>query len=185
MPTYFSRSGDDGYTGLLGDERVPKYHLRPTAYGTLDEASAALGLARALAISDKTKNLLKELQRNLYKIMAEVAAVPEEADHFRSVDADQVAWLETQIESVGKQVEMPHDFILPGDSVSGGALDLARTIMRRGERLIAQLYHEGELENLQILPYLNRLSSMCFVLALWENVQAGIDFPSLAKTSDS
>ena len=185
MPTYFSRSGDNGYTGLLGDERVPKYDLRPTAYGTLDEASAALGLARALVNSETTTGLLKEVQRHLYQIMAEVAAVPEEAHHFRSVDADQVAWLETQIESVGAQVEMPVDFILPGDSVSGAALDLARTIVRRGERLIAQLHHEGDLENTQILPYLNRLSSLCFVLALSENDQAGIDSPSLAKKSDS
>lgn len=184
MPTYYSRSGDDGYTGLLGDERVPKYHLRPVAYGTLDEASAALGLARALADSEKMTHLLKEVQRHLYQIMAEVAALPEQAHHFRSVEADQVAWLESQIEAVGAQVEMPVDFVLPGDSVSGGALDLARTIVRRGERLIAQLHHEGELENTQILPYLNRLSSLCFVLALSENDQAGIDSPSLAKTSD-
>ncbi|TFH33851.1 MAG: cob(I)yrinic acid a,c-diamide adenosyltransferase [Anaerolineales bacterium] len=183
MPTFFTRSGDDGYTELLGGERVPKYHLRPAAYGTLDEALAALGFARSLAISDQTKRLIEELQRDLYKIMAEVAAVPDAVDQFRSVDAERLTWLEAQIDSMGKQVDLPHEFVMPGDSASGGALDLARTIVRRGERMIAQLQHEGELENPQILPYINRLSSLCFILALWENDQAGIDSPSLAKTS--
>jgi len=185
MPNYFTGSGDDGFTGLLGDERVPKYHLRPMALGALDEASAALGLARALAISQQTKDLIKELQRDLYQIMAELAAVPEQAHHFRSVDADRLSWLENEIELMGERIKMPHGFILPGDSASGGALDLARTVVRRSERLIAQLQHEGGIENPQILPYINRLSSFCFVLALWENDQAGIDSPSLAKTTDS
>jgi cob(I)alamin adenosyltransferase len=185
MPIYFTRNGDDGYTGLLGDERVPKYHLRPTTCGTLDEASAALGLARALAISEQTKDLLVEVQRDLYKIMAEIAALPEAADRFRSVGADRLAWLEAQIEAIGAQVEMPKGFVLPGDSASGGTLDLARTVVRRSERLIAQLQHEGELDNIHILPYINRLSSLCFILALWENDQAGFATPSLAKTSDS
>jgi cob(I)alamin adenosyltransferase len=184
MPTYFTRNGDDGFTGLLGDERVPKYHLRPTTYGTLDEASAALGLARAHTESEDTSELILEVQRDLYKIMAEIAAVPEQSARFRSIDADRISWLEVQIETLGEQVEMPQGFVLPGDSKSGGALDLARTIVRRGERLIAQLDHEDELENPHLLPYLNRLSSLCFILALRENAQVGNTSPSMAKPSD-
>lgn len=183
MPTYFTRTGDDGSTGLLGGGRVAKHHLRPRTYGALDEASAALGLARALAVSEDTKKLVVELQRDLYRIMAEVAAVPEEADKFRSVNIDRIQWLESQIDTLGDQVDMPQGFVLPGDSVGGGALDLARTIVRRAERRVTELLHEGQLENTHILAYLNRLSSLCFVLALWENKQAGVDAPKLAKIS--
>ncbi len=185
MPTYFTRNGDDGFTNLLGNERVPKYHLRPRAYGTLDESSAALGLARAYALSDETIKIILEVQRDLYKIMAEIAATAEQASKFRSIDADRIAWLESQIELMGEQVDMPQEFVLPGDSKSGAALDLARTIVRRGERLVAQLDHDDGLDNPHLLPYLNRLSSLCFILALWENVQAGSDSPSLAKQLDS
>ena len=181
MPAFFTRNGDDGSTGLLGDERVPKYHLRPTTYGTLDEASAALGLVRALSLSVETHELILEVQRDLYKIMAEVAATPEEAPRFRSIDADRISWLEAQIEAKGEQVEMPKGFVLPGDSKGGAALDLARTIIRRGERLLAQLDHEDGLDNPHLLPYLNRLSSFCFILALWENAQAGNSSISLAN----
>jgi cob(I)alamin adenosyltransferase len=181
MPTYFTRKGDDGTTGLLGDERVPKFHLRPATYGTLDEASAALGFARALALSGTTRELILEVQRDLYKIMAEVAAIPEEAARFRSIDADRITWLESQIELIGDQVEMPTGFVLSGDSKGGAALDLARTIIRRGERLIVQLEHEHGLDNAHLLPYLNRLSSLCFLLVIWENTQAGSTLISLAK----
>jgi cob(I)alamin adenosyltransferase len=181
MPTYFTRNGDDGTTGLLGDERVPKNHLRPTTYGTLDEASAALGLARALSPSGETREIIMEVQRDLYKIMAEVAATPEEASRFRSIDADRITWLESQIEVIGEQVEMPTGFVLPGDSKGGAAIDLARTIVRRGERLIVQLEHEQGLDNPHLLPYLNRLSSLCFILALWENTQDGSTSISLAN----
>jgi cob(I)alamin adenosyltransferase len=185
MPTYFTRTGDDGFTGMLGGDRVPKYHLRPKTYGALDEASAALGFARVLAVSDETKQILLEVQRDLYKIMAEVASNRAKAADVRSLDSGRITWLEAKIESLGAQMEMPSGFVLPGDSLSGGALDLARTIVRRGERYITKLAHDGELDNPQILPYLNRLSSLCFILALWENAQAGIDSPTMAKTSDS
>jgi cob(I)alamin adenosyltransferase len=184
MPTYFTRKGDDGFTGLTGGDRVPKYHLRPETYGALDEASAALGFARALAASDETKQILTEVQRDLYKIMAEVASNQAKAADVRSLDSERLIWLEAQTESLGAKIEMPGGFVLPGDSLSGGALDLARTIVRRGERYIAKLVHDGKLDNPQILPYLNRLSSLCFILALWENAQAGIDSPTMAKTSN-
>jgi cob(I)alamin adenosyltransferase len=185
MPRYFTRKGDDGFTGLIGGDRVPKYHLRPRTYGALDEASAALGFARALAVSDETKRILIEVQRDLYKIMVEVASTQDKAADIRSLDPERLTWLETQIEALGAEIEMPSGFVLPGDTLSGGALDLARTVVRRGERYIAQLVHNDELDNPQILPYLNRLSSLCFILALWENAQAGIDSPTMAKTSDS
>jgi cob(I)alamin adenosyltransferase len=181
MPSFFSGQGDDGYTGLLGEGRVPKYDARPEAYGTVDEASAALGLARAMAITEEGRKLTKELQRDLYHVMAELASTEKNAGRFESVDRARLEWIEAAIERIGNAVDMPKDFVLGGDSSAGAAFDLARTVVRRAERLVARLVHAGELSNGMVLPYLNRLSSLCFLLSLLEARAAGIDRLSLAK----
>jgi cob(I)alamin adenosyltransferase len=181
MPEYFSGKGDDGYTSLLGPDKVPKYDLRPETYGTLDEASAALGLSRALAQSQRTVEIIIAVQRDLYYIMAEVAALPEDADKFGRLGEDRLMWIESEINTIGDQVEMPAGFVVSGDSRSGAAIDLARTVIRRAERLVARMAHEGLIRNPIILPYVNRVSSLCFILALWENKHSGADHPTLAK----
>ena len=94
MPKMYSRSGDDGTTGLLGEGRVHKFDLRPQAYGAVDEASAALGLARGMTQSKRISSLCERVQRDLYQLMAELAAVGDAAEHFRAIDAGRVAWLE-------------------------------------------------------------------------------------------
>ena len=101
--------------------------------------------------------------------MAEVAATPENAAKFRNIDSSNVDWLEKQTDSLNEKIDMPKEFILPGETKSGGALSLARTIARRAERRVAELFADGELENKELLRYLNRLSSLCFVLELIEN----------------
>lgn len=179
--SFYTRDGDDGFTGLLGEGRVPKYHSRPQTYGTIDEASSALGLARALSITPEVTQLVITVQRDLYHMMAEVAAVPEQAHKFRRIDIDRVAWLENQIASYESLVDMPEEFVLPGDTPAGAAFDLARTIVRRAERFVAALVHEEQLENEALLVYLNRLSSLCFVLALHANQAGGVSRLSLAK----
>ena len=184
MPKYYTGEGDEGYTGLLGEGRVPKYGPRPSAYGTLDEAQAALGLARSVA-SQASGEALRQVQVDLYHIMAEVAAPLEQAAQFRKLTQARVLWLEGELEHFGDQVEMPSEFVISGDSQPGAALDLARTITRRAERNVAALVHEGQVENPHILPYLNRLSSLCFILSLWENKQAGVQGHSLAKDSSA
>jgi len=191
MPDYFGGTGDDGYTGLLGERRVPKSHPRPEAYGALDEASAALGLARALVGTEQIQEVLIEAQRDLYHIMSEVAAEPELAERFRVVDRARVDWLEAQIERFGAEVVMPKEFVLGGDTSSAAALDLARTVVRRAERAAVRLDLEArehgpaesrtEFENPHLFAYLNRLSSLCFVLALWEVQHQGDGSPTLAK----
>jgi cob(I)alamin adenosyltransferase len=181
MPTYFTGEGDDGYTGLLGEGRVPKYHARPQAYGELDEASAALGLARAVAVSAESGEIIRALQTDLYHIMAELAAPLEHAARFRKLGPDRIAWLESNLEAFGAKVDVPSEFVMSGDSLPGAALDLARTIVRRAERRVVELHHAGEIENESILPYLNRLSSFCFVLGIWENKAAGVEQVSLSK----
>lgn len=181
MSSFFTRSGDDGYTNLLGEGRVPKFHPQPEAYGSVDELSSALGLAKSLSESPKVKELTTQIQKDLYHLMAELAATEDHAEKFRKVDASRVGWLESQIEEFGSQIEIPDEFIIPGDSLAGSGFDLARTVTRRAERSVSKLQLEGKLENANLLKYLNRLSSLCFVLSLWENKQAGQPQPTTAK----
>jgi cob(I)alamin adenosyltransferase len=178
---FYTRKGDDGTTGWLGEGRVPKYHPRIEAVGALDEASAALGLGRAACQSPETNALILSVQRDLYHIMGEVAADRENAQRFRAIDSARVAWLEARVDALEGSVQMPGEFIVPGDSPAGAALALARTIVRRAERRVAQLASAGEIENPHLLAYLNRLSSLCFLLELLENWQAGSSTPTLAK----
>jgi cob(I)alamin adenosyltransferase len=181
MSDYYTRTGDEGFTGLLGEGRIPKYHLRMEAVGTVDEATAALGVARAACRTEQARTTLLVAQRDLYHLMAELSATPQNAARFRVIDAERVNWLEQQADSLGAQVNMPREFIIPGDTPAGAALDLGRAIVRRAERLLAQLLHNLEIENPELLRYLNRLSSLCFVLELYENQAAGQDSPTLAK----
>jgi cob(I)alamin adenosyltransferase len=188
-PSFYTRRGDDGYTGLLGEGRLPKESLRLEAVGVVDEANAALGVARSLAGAPGSTDLLLEIQRDLYGLMAELAALPENAARFRTIDSLRVAWLENQTDQITAQIEMPKEFIVPGDTVEGAFLDLARTVVRRAERRVAELLHQGEIENRELLRYLNRLSSFCFVLELQETILArkeiGTGSPqvTLAKTN--
>jgi cob(I)alamin adenosyltransferase len=168
-----NHGGDDGSTGMLGEGRLPKYHPRVETLGVLDEASAALGLARALCKDQLTAGLLEDVQRDLYAIMAEVAATPENVEQFRILDHSRLQWLESQVDAIAARAPAPAEFILPGDSLPGAALALARTIVRRAERRAAALFDTGEIQNKVLLQYLNRLSSLCFALELYENAQAG------------
>ncbi len=160
-------------TNLLGEGRVAKYHVRIEAVGTLDESTAALGLARAQCLDPRSGPILIEAQRDLYKLMAEVASTPENAQKFHFIDEARVKWLEEQTDALSETIEMPREFILPGDSLSGAALSLARAIIRRAERRVVELYDEQEVINPDLQRYLNRLSSLCFVLELVENKAAG------------
>ena len=116
--------------------------------------------------------------------MAEVSATPENSLQFRKIDAARVGWLEQEIDSVAESVTLPNEFVVPGDSQAGAMLDLARTTSRRAERRIAELYHSGEIENQELLRYLNRLSSLCFALELLENQTSGTAAPTLAKSTN-
>jgi cob(I)alamin adenosyltransferase len=179
---FYTRTGDDGTTGLLGEGRVPKTHPRIEALGALDESTATLGLARAQARDPRCQGILLEAQRDLYKLMAEVAATPETADQFHFIDAARVDWVESQIEALSATVTMPREFILPGDSLAGAALSMARAAIRRAERRVVELAEAMEVSNPELIRYLNRLSSLCFVLELVENTAAGKD-TTLAKDS--
>ena len=170
---FYSRTGDDGTTGLLGEGRVAKTHPRIEALGALDESTATLGLARAQTRDPRCERILLETQRDLYKLMAEVAATPENADKFHFIDSARVDWIEAQIETLSAAVTMPREFIIPGDSLAGAALSMARAVIRRAERRVVELAEAKILSNPDLGAYLNRLSSLCFVMELVENQAAG------------
>jgi cob(I)alamin adenosyltransferase len=171
---FFSGRGDDGYTDLLGGPRVAKYDLRPEALGALDEASAALGLARAHAQREETRHALIQSQRDLYLLMADIATIEGRHAGQPRLTAAQLAGLEATIAALDPRVSIPQEFVAPGDSVAGATLDVARTVVRRAERLLARLAHANALPSPDGLAYLNRLSSLLFGLARFEDAAAGV-----------
>ncbi len=181
MTAFYTRGGDQGDTGLLGKERVAKYSLRIETIGTLDEASAALGVARSHSNSVVVHETILAIQKKLYRLMAEVAATPENTENFKTIDGESVIWLETQIEDFSKKVKIPTQFIVPGDTQSGAFLSLARVIVRRAERRVAEMTAKNDLANQYLLVFLNRLSSLCFVLELFENKENNNNKQTLVK----
>jgi cob(I)alamin adenosyltransferase len=172
----YTRKGDTGTTGLLfGGERVSKASLRTDAYGSTDEAVSALGLARAAigAAKDPTgarlAELILRLQRELFVVGAELATHGDRRGKLTAgtslVTADMVTALEGEIDALEADHAMPAEFVLPGESMTGAALDLARTTVRRAERRAVALADAGEMDRSQVVPYLNRLADLLFVMA--------------------
>lgn len=167
-------TGDTGYTGLLGDQRVAKYDPRPDTFGTVDEATSALGLARASTHDEMARAIILHMQRDLYVLMAELATLPEnQAAIGMAMTADHVRWLEGTEEQLKAAVDIPNKFVIPGDSLDGAALDLARTIIRRAERMTVRLLHDGVIANGETVRYLNRLSDAVFILARYLEAKQG------------
>lgn len=170
----YTGKGDQGGTDLLG-ARVNKADPRIEILGELDEASASIGLGRAHATQARTRNLLIPAQRDLYEIMAELAYTADLRPDSRSFSAERTAWLEAETDALSADVPLPPQFVLPGESVPGAALDVARTVVRRAERVAVALGEAGAITNPEILRYLNRLSSLLFILARYEDREAGRD----------
>jgi cob(I)alamin adenosyltransferase len=169
----YTGTGDDGYTNLLGMERVTKYDLRPEAYGTVDEASAFLGLARADdSASERTQSLIKQAQRDLWILMGELAS-GNKVSLPKTITPEHTAWLETETAKLGEEFPPLTQFVVPGDTKIGALLDVARTVVRRAERQAVKLAHNGHLQNREIIRYLNRLSSLLFALARFEEHRLG------------
>jgi cob(I)alamin adenosyltransferase len=165
----FSKKGDKGETSLLGGQRVPKFDLRPETYGILDEASSALGVARAMTKNEKIKDIIFSVQKDLLVIGAELSTLPEDYDKLaRTVTRDDGERLENIIDDLQQDFTMKREFIYPGETVVSAQIDVARTIIRRAERKAALLKSEGILTNPDINQYLNRCADMLFTLARYE-----------------
>jgi cob(I)alamin adenosyltransferase len=173
MPIFFTRTGDDGTTSLLGDGRISKTHPRIETLGSLDEATAAFGLARAFCQDVHIQQVVMNIQRDLYHMMTEIAAPGENVENFRALDDLRVSWLESQVETLSSQVQVPHDFIIPGNTQSGASFSIARTAVRKAERRLVELQEINEIKNPCLLQYINRLSSLCFILELNEDQTHG------------
>jgi cob(I)alamin adenosyltransferase len=168
----FSKKGDRGFTSLLGGQRIPKYGPRPEAYGTLDEASSALGIARAAATRVKTKGIILALQKDLLILGAELATVAEDMKKYSyQITPEHVARLERLIEALQVEVKLKKEFILPGETMASAAIDLARAIVRRAERKAVRLFQEKIIDNVDVLRFLNRLADLLFTLARYEEGQ--------------
>jgi len=181
MKLYTAR-GDRGQTDLLG-ERVGKDDPRIDLLGELDETTSAIGLGRAHAQESRSRDALLTVQRDLYQIMAELAFTDATRPDAVRFPADRVAWLEDQTDAIAATVTLPRAFVVPGDTVPGAALDVARTVARRAERVAVHLDGQGQIPNPEILRYLNRLSSLLFILARAEDI-AITGGPTLAKRED-
>ena len=165
----YTRRGDDGTTGLLFGGRVAKSSARIELNGTVDEAQAALGLARAEAEpGSELDQLLVGLERDLWVLMAEVATAPRNRRKLVAgttlVTAEMVAALETRIDELTGRTAMPEEFVVPGANRCSAALDVARTVVRRAERQVASTLGDGS----QVGPYLNRLSDLVWTIARWQ-----------------
>ncbi len=178
---YYTRKGDDGLTTYIGKGRIKKYDLRLQALGSLDETSTALGLARGLSVDERVKAVTLKIQGDLSGMMGEVASDPSEAPKFRTIQPANVAWLEEQADSITAEVEAPRSFLMSGDTPGGGGLGFARATARRAERYVVELSDSGGLNNPAIIAYLNRLSSLLFVLELLELKSGGITTTSVAE----
>ena len=165
----YSRKGDDGTTGLLFGGRVRKDSPAPAACGDVDEAQAALGLARAaVERGSELDGLLVGLQRDLWVLMAELATAPEDRGRLVAgktlVTGEMVAALEPVIDDLTGRFDPPRQFVLPGQTPSAAGLDLARTVVRRAERTALAVAAPGS----QVVPYLNRLSDLLWTMARWQ-----------------
>jgi cob(I)alamin adenosyltransferase len=175
MAPIYTRTGDQGETGLLDGSRVSKDHSRVAACGELDELSAALGVAGAQRPDPKLAELLREVQRDLLAAGAEIAD-PRGSDEDRRVGAgisrERVERLEAAIDEWAAPLPALTRFTLPGGCSAGAQLHLARTVCRRAERRLVTLRNETAIDPL-LLAYLNRLSDLLFVLARHANQEAG------------
>lgn len=157
----YTRTGDKGTTGLYTGERVPKQSLRVEAYGTIDEITSALGLARANVKRDDVRETIYQVQKLLMSVMADVASLNLPEPYIKE---EHVKLFEETIDKYDAMLQPLAHFIVPGDTVGAAALDIARTTTRRSERCLLRLA-ETEPVNQQVLICLNRLSDLCFILA--------------------
>ena len=179
MPRIYTKTGDDGTTGLLYGGRVSKADPATEAYGTTDEAVAALGLARALSADPGLREDLLAIQRELFVVGADLATNPEERGKLEPgvslVTEDMVERLEKMIDELVTAHPLPSAFVVPGANPVSAALDVARSVVRRAERRVVELLDDGAEVNDAVVRYLNRLSDLLFVLA---RVEAGESEPT-------
>jgi cob(I)alamin adenosyltransferase len=174
----YTKTGDEGLTGLGGGRRVPKDSARVRAYGTVDELNSAIGVALALGLSERLTTDLATIQNELFDLGADLCwpEDDERRDRIPTVQPKHIRRLERSIDELNEIVGPLKNFLLPGGSPGAAQLHLARTICRRAEREAITLSHEEPIGAL-VLPYLNRLSDALFVMARYENHERDVAEP--------
>ena len=172
----YTKTGDDGTTGLVGGSRVKKYDLRLEAYGTVDELNAQIGLLRSYDLPDNVIELLIEIQNKLFNIGSRLAS-DEKGDSFTknlSITEENIVQLETAIDAYEQELHELTQFILPGGEVSVSQCHIARTICRRAERRILEFSEQQSVQP-ETIKYINRLSDFLFVLARKLGKERGVN----------
>jgi cob(I)alamin adenosyltransferase len=171
----YTKTGDDGTTGLFGGARVRKDSVRVEAYGTVDELNSVIGVARAQGQSPEVDALLAKIQNDLLALGAELACVPGKEATLASapIGAETIALLERALDQADAELPPLKNFVLPGGCMSSALLHQARTVCRRAERRVLAAV-EGEAKRSEILIYLNRLGDLLFVLARRANQLDGV-----------
>lgn len=174
----YTRKGDDGTTALGGGQRVPKESLRVTAYGTVDELNSAVGVAVAAGLVARLAETLPVIQNELFHLGSDLCFLEEDKAKYNlpQIEERHVTHLEALIDELNAAVGPLENFILPGGALGSAHLQLARTICRRAERAVIALARKEPIGD-QVLPYLNRLSDLLFVMARYENKQRGLAEP--------
>ena len=172
----YTKTGDDGRTGLFGGGRVGKDHARVEAYGDVDELNAFIGAARSVEMMPRIDEILAPVQRDLFAIGA-LLATPHPDKHREQLEKARlsdrrIAQIEQAIDDGEEELEPLKAFILPGGTAKASALHVARTVCRRAERAIIRLQHTDDVPQV-VIVYLNRLSDLLFVLARVANRRAG------------
>jgi ATP:cob(I)alamin adenosyltransferase len=176
-----TKKGDKGFTGLLGGKRVPKHHLKPETYGTLDELNSFLGMARATSKDRKVKKILFHVQNHLFIIGSELALSGGGRNLLKGeITREEVDWLNCVSMDFEALLKPEPGFIIYGETQISSILDVACAVSRRTERLAAKMKSRKMLRNLKILEYLNRLSDVLYLLARYEEkrVHAKAKHPS-------
>jgi cob(I)alamin adenosyltransferase len=170
-----TKKGDKGFTGLLGGRRVPKYHLKPETYGTLDELNSFLGMARATSKDRKVRKILFQIQNHLFIIGSELALSGRVRNLLKGdITQKEVDWLSRLSVDMETSLKLKPGFIIYGETQVSSILDVTRAVSRRVERLVAKMKSKKILRNLRILEYLNRLSDVLYLLARYEERKAHV-----------
>jgi cob(I)alamin adenosyltransferase len=170
-----TKRGDSGMTGLPGGVRVSKTNPRVECYGTVDELISQMGFARSITENKEIHDLTKDIQRELFKVGSAIGATPESRKPAPEVTQEMVDALEAHVHRIEAMPGILGDWSLPGEIPDSAAMDVARTICRRAERLAVRLAEDGILPNLQILAYLNRLSDLLWLFGRQLELSAGVN----------
>jgi cob(I)alamin adenosyltransferase len=170
-----TKTGDSGQTTLVGGQRVSKSELRVECYGTIDELISQMGFARSICSDTEVCDKVKAVQRELYKVGSAIATPPSSRKQAPEITLEMAEGLESEVHRIEAMPGVLGDWSLPGELPDAAALDVARTVCRRAERLATWLTDEGQITNPAILAYLNRLSDLLWLLGRLLEARKGID----------